>query len=46
MCAACGAVGQPCCSGGGATACMTGLTCSAMMCAVPDAGAADVPVGQ
>jgi hypothetical protein len=46
MCAACGAAGQPCCSGGGATACMTGLTCSAMMCAVPDAGAADVPVGQ
>jgi hypothetical protein len=45
-CGVCGALGQACCSGGGATACTAGLTCRMMMCAdVSDggAGAVDAP---
>jgi hypothetical protein len=37
MCAPCGALGQACCSGF-TNSCQSGLACSAMICAMPDAG--------
>ena len=37
ICAACGAAGQPCCSGVVDT-CLSGLTCTAMICTGRDAG--------